>query len=476
MINLQYYEGEDKYSGGSAECRILQYIVDNEPEQYSDVFEKDDEWAVFYHLTQIRKNLLNWYGFKPTSALLEIGAGMGALTSLFCERCGHVTAVEMSKRKATAIQARCRRYKNLEIMAGDFTRMQFGRKYDYITVIGVLEYQSVYGSGDTPQLDFMKALKKLLAPGGKIIVAIENKLGLKYWSGEVEDHTGIPFDSINDYAYPGTQEKARTFDKQELSSLLFDAGFVKQKFYYPLPDYKLPRSIYTNDYMPSLDLQAYPRTTHYPDASKRVTPIVIDEHKIREPIIRNGVFPFFANSFLVECAADNIVFDDTLFAVTDGNRVDKYRITTRFDGERFYKYAASPKALPHIKRCFDIASELNERGVPMVPHQYDMDILSTPMIQHKAVEQLFIQLLRKRDIDGAKELLDRLYDFILRSSEVADSREGFSWQNDLPPEHKCLDFGVILKKAYFDLNMFNCLYLFSHIKHKIWKFTVEKDF
>jgi len=304
----------------------------------------------------------------------------------------------------------------------------------------------------------LQELKKLLAPGGKLIVAIENKMGLKYWTGEVEDHSGIPFDSINDYAYLGAEKKARTFDRQELSNLLTEAGFAYNKFYYPLPDYKLPESIFTDDYLPQPNNKVFPKTTHYPSALKRNLPVVVDEERIVYTILQNRVFPFFANSFLLEGSVDSADFDKTLFALT-GNRTDMYRITTHYDGERFYKSAATPEALPHIRRSFDISTELSNRGIPMIPFRYEGDVFSTLAVRHETVEERFIHLLRKRDLNGAKELLDRLYNFILCSSEKANSEDFIQGAGaGLPSEQQGLDFGVILKKAYFDLTMDNCFY------------------
>jgi len=451
-MNLSYYNGTDNYSDGDVEERIIHYICNNKPEQYSDVFKNDSEWAVFYHLTQYRKNILNWFDFKPGSSLLEIGAGMGGLTSLFCEKCGHVTAVEMSKRRATAIQTRCRNFNNLDIFVGDFTKMQFEKKFDYITVIGVLEYQSVYGKGDTPQLDFLKALKKLLAPRGKLLVAIENKFGLKYWTGEGDDHSGIPFGSINDFAYGGA---ARTFDKQELSSLLSEAGFKNQKFYYPLPDYKLPRLIFTDDYI-NINIYSEARPLFYDRNKLGEIPIVVDETKVREPIARNGVFSFFANSFLVECLTDNNNFDDTIFASIQSERVEKYKIIMRFNGKHFIKTAVSSEAIPHIQQIYDNIIDIKSHGIPVIDHNINQGILSTPAINLETVENRFISMIKKRDINGAKKLLDKLYNYILLSSEKTDSKNNYILETNLISEEESYDFGVILKTAYCDMTLFNC--------------------
>src|SRR5690606_32032335 len=92
---------------------------------------------------------------------------------------------------------------------------------------------------------FLERIKKNLKPGGKLLLAIENKFGLKYWSGIPEDHTGKPFDSIQDYV--STDKGVRTFSKQELSKLLKSVGFIDPFFYFPHPDYKLPSIIYSQD-------------------------------------------------------------------------------------------------------------------------------------------------------------------------------------------------------------------------------------
>jgi cyclopropane fatty-acyl-phospholipid synthase-like methyltransferase len=56
-------------------------------------------------------------------------------------------------------------------------------KFDYITLIGVLEYAGMFTHTNNPTVDFLKNIKRYLKDDGTIILAIENKFGLKYWSG-----------------------------------------------------------------------------------------------------------------------------------------------------------------------------------------------------------------------------------------------------------------------------------------------------
>ena len=160
-LNLKWYQNEDKYSDGDVENDIIKYIAQNEPENYTGVITEHFSWPVFYHLTNIRKNLLNWYPFEEQASLLEVGCGCGALTALFCDKCRKVTAVELSKRRATATRLRCREKDNLEVVVGDLNDIEFEEKFDYITLIGVLEYQGAFTDSSHPYKDFLLKIKSL---------------------------------------------------------------------------------------------------------------------------------------------------------------------------------------------------------------------------------------------------------------------------------------------------------------------------
>ena len=82
-LNLQWYKNEDLYSDGEVEDFIIKIIAENRPEDYSNAVYEQFNWPIYYHLSPLRKNILNWYKFKPDSSVLEIGCGMGAL-QVYC--------------------------------------------------------------------------------------------------------------------------------------------------------------------------------------------------------------------------------------------------------------------------------------------------------------------------------------------------------------------------------------------------------
>jgi SAM-dependent methyltransferase len=290
-LNLDFYSGKDYYSDGDIEDILLDIVKNNT--NYDEVLATDGRWPILYHLSPIRQNIINWYPFKEHATCLEIGGGCGAITGALCENIEKVTVVELSKRRSSINLERHKNFDNLEIIVGNLNDITFEEKFDYITLNGVLEYAGSFTNTDAPYQDFLKQIKQYLKPDGKLIIAIENRYGLKYFAGAKEDHTGKAFDGITGYM---NNNKVRTFGKKELETLLSISGYPAQEFYYPHPDYKMPMEIYSNDWLPNADtlLSSAP---NYDNERYEL----FNETEAFKGIIENGQFEFFANSFLVIC-------------------------------------------------------------------------------------------------------------------------------------------------------------------------------
>ena len=295
-LNLAYYTGTDYYSDGDVESELLTLMKNHKDHSnYDTILNNDDRWPILYHLSPIRKNILNWYPFKKESSCLEIGGGCGAITGVLCENLDKVTVVELSKRRAKINYERHKEYTNLEIIVANLNDIPFEEKFDYITLIGVLEYAGSFTKTDHPYSDFLKQIKKFLKPEGKLIIAIENRYGMKYFSGAKEDHTAKNFDGITGYQ---NNDTVRTFGKYELEELLTQSGYPQQDFYYPHPDYKMPMEIYSSDWLPSSTELLSPTPNFDYEKYELFNPSLAFKG-----VIENKQFEFFANSFLVVCGA-----------------------------------------------------------------------------------------------------------------------------------------------------------------------------
>ena len=125
---------------------------------------------------------------------------------------------------------------------------------------------------------------------------------MKYFSGAPEDHTAKKYDSITGYE---NKKGIRTYGKQELTEILKNAGYKYTKYYYPMPDYKLPNIIFSDKFYPTeKTLKQY--TPYVSDINASVD---FDEKKAYLDIIKNKQFDFFANSFFIEASMQEIEED-----------------------------------------------------------------------------------------------------------------------------------------------------------------------
>ncbi len=290
-LNLDYYSGQDLYSDGDEiENKILNIV--KEENGYEYCHKEFTNWPVLYHLSRQRENIVEPMDIKDTDIVLEIGAGMGAVTGAIAKQCGQVECIELSKRRSLVNAYRHKDYNNIEIVVGNFQDIPLEKKYDVITLIGVLEYAYHYINSDRPYDDFISQVAGCLKPAGKLYIAIENKLGMKYFAGYHEDHLGIPFKGIEGYC---KEDKVQTFSKSQLQELLINNGFSENSFYYPFPDYKLPTVIYDEETIHSFAVD-YSQYINY-DMDVRT---VFQQNRAFRSLKGTDEIGILANSFLVE--------------------------------------------------------------------------------------------------------------------------------------------------------------------------------
>lgn len=387
---------------------------------------------------------------------MEIGCGMGAITSVLCDECKDVTAVELSRKRATATLLRCREKENLEIIIGNLNDIEFDKKFDYITLIGVLEYQGTYTESTNPYMDFLVKIKQLLKPDGKLLVAIENQYGLKYWCGMPEDHVGIPFEGINQYR--DVERGGRTFSKTALDTLIKESGFHNTYFYYPYPDYKLPTVIYSQDVLPSKkDTINSENFRDYSSADKNT--LIANEKKLYTDIVENGVFEFFANSFLVECS-DSSQLGEITFARLTSERKEQYRMATRFTRNSTVekKPLTMLCAQTHVRQLFKNVNILKQAGIKIVEYRADNGMVVSDYIEKPLLEDVILNALKEGNTDEIYRLIDLMYGEILRSSEQISWKDNILYTLDLGIEENEELFGPILKIGFLDMSFRNAFY------------------
>ncbi|MBW9214100.1 class I SAM-dependent methyltransferase [Mumia sp. zg.B53] len=369
-----------------AEERVLE-IVRNATDITSsstEMLEAAESWAEQYHTHPARANVLRSLDIPSDARVLEVGAGCGPITRYLGETAALVDSVEPVLGRARVGRERTRDLDNVEVFAGNVEDIPCEAAYDLVVVVGVLEYVGAGAPDPEPYLAFLREARSRLVPGGALVLAIENKLGVKYLTGTAEDHSRRMYDSIEDYPR-GTP--ARTFSAPALAELVSGAGFTPRLFGV-FPDYKHTRVVMETDRIaatvPSLleDLPTFP--SRY--AGTRRVPLA-SERRVWAQLSRAGLSGHFANSFLVVGATDRpptLWADDRLARYFSVNRRREYAATTSVrvvDDEVLVEreYSAEP-------------GELISHGMTTWPFRFGRS---------------FVEVFAEHDEGGRRELLER---------------------------------------------------------------------
>ncbi|HAG69717.1 MAG TPA: SAM-dependent methyltransferase, partial [Lachnospiraceae bacterium] len=215
VLNFNYYDGTDHYSEGVHEDILLDYVKKYDESEYERIILGSRLWSVMYHLSKRRENIVSFLPVDRSMSVLEIGSGCGAVTGALSELAGRVTCIELSGKRSRINAERHKNRDNIEIIVGNFRDIEpeLDERYDVITLIGVLEYAESYIGGQDPYIGLIKRASEHLAENGILVIAIENKYGLKYFAGCKEDHTGRFFEGLEGYP---SSEGVRTFSRDGL--------------------------------------------------------------------------------------------------------------------------------------------------------------------------------------------------------------------------------------------------------------------
>jgi SAM-dependent methyltransferase len=260
------------------------------------------DWPSEYHLSRSRHCLLRPLGIKAGDRVLELGCGCGAITRYLGEMGADVVAVEGTPARARIAAARCRDLGNVRVFCDDLVAFEAEELFDWVLLVGVLEYATMFSTMPDPVGQFLKAAGRWLAPKCRLVIAIENKLGLKYFNGCAEDHVGKAFFGIEGLYQRDTPV---TFGRKELGAVLDAADFSVQHWYYPFPDYKLPAVVLNSSALACpefnvADLLLHTQSRDYSGEPHRL----FDETLAMVSLTRNGLIADLSNSFLVVAKRD----------------------------------------------------------------------------------------------------------------------------------------------------------------------------
>jgi len=288
---------EINYSDGNVENRI-EYLLQNATDLNSSKNIGESEyqsWPIKYHLSSIRSNCIRHLNFKDLD-VLELGAGMGAMSRFVAENCNHLTVIEGTQLRFNCLKSRLRDLSNWDGVVCNYQDFTTTRKYDVVCFFGVLEYAGKYIDNSDPFAWAINHAKSFLKEDGILLIAIENKNGLKYFSGASEDHLGKSFHGICGYS---EVNGVKTFSKNEMLEILRISGFEKVDIHHLSPDYKTTRAVLTNDFLVKEPIVSANVLSNYAfeDYSKE-RKVLFPERLAMLSLAKSGLITDFSNSYL----------------------------------------------------------------------------------------------------------------------------------------------------------------------------------
>jgi len=405
VAGIRMLEGTIPYADGS-EGYLLDVLrrVSDRSSDSDELAASIRDWPSRYHLSPMRGNLLLPLTLAGGQRVLDVGAGTGAISRALAEGGAEVVALEGTLERAQALAARCADLDTVEVVCGAIRHFSDDRGFDLICLVGVLEYAGAELGGAEGPSRLLARLERLLRPGGALLVAIENQLGLKYLVGFTEDHLGVPWVGVE--GYPG-EAGVRTYSRRELAELLSSSGFVRQRWLYPFPDYKLPRVILAHaayEQPDTVDLvDQLVREPCSAEGGQRT--LLCDERLAHRVLLRSGLGPEVANSFLVlagrrDADLDRRVAPDVLAWLGAGDRRRQWRrhqvVTVDGSGRRVTARLERP--------------EEARRSAAWLTQRRPKDL---PYFTGPTVEQLLLDACRCRDVKRLEDLLRRWRDRVL---------------------------------------------------------------
>lgn len=372
------------------------------------------------NLLEFKKNIISWYPIEKKDTVLQIGKDDEILEEL--------------KLKSN----------NVSLLESFNNEFEMKAKFNYVILIG--NFEKAKSKKDI--IELIEFASKCLDRDGKILLAMKNKFGMKYWAGEKAKSDSEIFETI-------VSNSENILSYNEIKDIL-DNLKLKYKFYYPLPDYKITNVIYTDEFMPSNDSIDARDLTYCIDEET----LVFSEREAYKQLIKEDKkeFPFFANSYFIEIS-NKSNFSNIKYVSYGITRKKEYRIKTIIEKDKVYKTENSSEAKEHIKGISKNIDILNRCKIECLDSIKNNMVVSKFLENSKSYDEFLMDIYYAEGLEKVIEKIQEFKENIINKLAVSSNNT----ENTVFEKYKIEISDELIQKLHFtengviDLIFQNCL-------------------
>lgn len=334
-------------------------------------FKNELKWKYDFYAIDSNRGIGAVLGnLNENAVVLDYGCGWGNISKFMSNYVKEVYAMDMTYESLLFCKRTAQKNNITFIHGGDGNFLPFQENtFDLVFLNGVLEWLPEYNSVGKPQevqINFLKNVKKILKPGGQLIIGIENRFGWVYFFGIRDEHTGLLYGTLMPRFLANAVSKLKrgkpyrtyTYSRFGYKRILKKAGFEDCEINIAFPNYRDITNIIIGGYLKK-------QNKHL--ARKKITNL---KGKIKNYFVSSNLLRYCAHSYLV-CA--NIKSGNFLQKILTDNsdnlsdirqiRNQNHKSTVLVETERFiYKIPASASASDNLKREAEIINRFSLSG------------------------------------------------------------------------------------------------------------------
>lgn len=357
---------------------------------------QDIQLEELYKDSDFRKNVIHWYPVKENSSVLQIGYDSIKIVDELYSKFEKVTICVKSEEEKKEILDK---YNNSEIIVIDsLDKITEREEYDYVTLIGTLEiYKDIVEEKAYKRLaKILNIAKKACKKDGKILLAVDNKYGMKFWTTMYAQKNILCNQTF-------------AISKKMINELLEKIGLTNYKYYYMLPDYKITNVIFTDNYLPNIESISRNFTYGEEDFA------TFNQTEAYGEILKEDIelFKLYANSYFIEIAKEELEENNIKFVSYTNIREKEFNIqTTIFENrvEKTYLTKKSKKHIENMKKNIDI---MNENSIKTLDSYEKEKVISKFVNNAKTYDKILLEYLEKEENETFFEKIQEYKQFLI---------------------------------------------------------------